>query len=630
MKELNKSLLRLTTTGSVDDGKSTLLGRLLYDTNSIFLDQYASISETSKRSGKEDVDLSLLLDGLASEREQGITIDVAYRYFSTAKRKFIVTDTPGHEQYTRNMVTGASNAELAIILIDARKGMQTQSKRHGYLLSLLQVPHMIVAINKMDLVDYSQEVYDEIVADYVEFSGKLDIHDISFIPISALKGDNVASRSEKMPWYQGETLLHVLENVHIVADKNMIDFRFPVQNVLRPDLNFRGFAGTVTSGTIRVGDEIAVLPSGKKTKVKEIVTYDGSLSEATNGRAIVLNLEDEIDISRGDMLVKPNNLPTITDHINAFIIWMDDEPLDQSTPYILKHTTSKVKAFVSKIHYTVNVNNGHRNKGVKSFSLNDTGRIELKTVKNIYCDSYRKNQGTGSFILIDPISMRTVASGMIQGPVTTLGEINDPVKTNKSSNIVWQKGGIEPKQYSMRNGHKPAVLWLTGFSGSGKSTIAETTAHRLFEKGHKVILLDGDNVRHGLCGDLNFSIESRTENIRRVSEVAKLFYNTGHIVICSFISPLKNDRLLGRELIEKGFFEVYVKCDIEECIKRDVKGLYAKAIAGEIPDFTGISSPYEAPENAEITIDTMSVSVEQSAEMLLEALEKDGIFTIDD
>lgn len=623
--ENEKSLLRFTTTGSVDDGKSTLLGRLLYETNSIFEDQYVSISNTSKRSGKDEVDLSLLLDGLAAEREQGITIDVAYRYFSTHKRKFIIADTPGHEQYTRNMVTGASTAELAIILIDARKGVLTQSKRHGFLLSLLQVPHLVVAVNKMDLVDYSESVYHEIVQDYQEFSEKLDIHDITYIPVSALVGDNIVTPSKNMPWFHGEPLLELLENVHVTADKNLVDFRFPIQYVIRPNLNFRGFAGTVISGAIRPGEDIAILPSGKASKIKEIVTFDGNLDEARNGDAVVLTLEDEIDISRGDMIIRPDNLPLATNHFDAHICWMDDKPMSHTENYILKTNTKSVKASIAKINYVIDVNTLHRKKEVTVFHLNDIGRVEIRAVQKLFFDPYNQNHGTGNFILIDPISNLTVAAGMIRGASKSIEDYQSEAEPLTSSNVVWQENGLALAQYVERNQHQPAILWFTGLSGSGKSTVAKSVAKHLFDQGCQVMTLDGDNVRHGLCGDLGFSLDDRSENIRRVSEVAKLFYQTGHIVICTFISPLQKDRQMARELIKDGFLEVEVKCDIEVCKKRDPKGLYAKALAGEIQDFTGISSPYETPENPEITIETDVLSIEDCVSTVLKTLENKQI-----
>jgi bifunctional enzyme CysN/CysC len=602
----NKSLLRFTTTGSVDDGKSTLIGRLLYETNCIFEDQYAAVEKTSNQRGNERVDLALLLDGLAAEREQGITIDVAYRYFTTDKRKFIIADTPGHEQYTRNMVTGASNSELAIILIDARHGVLTQSKRHGFLISLLQIPHLVVAVNKMDLVDYDEEVFNRIVQEYRDFSQKLDIHDITFIPVSALDGDNVTTRSEKMPWYDGHTLLHMLENVHVDADKNYVDFRFPVQNVSRPNLNFRGFAGTIVSGTIKVGEEIAALPSGRTSRIKSIVTYDGELEEAFAGQAVTLTLEDEIDISRGDMIVRSGNLPQVGNEFDATICWMDEEPMDRRGHYIIKHTTQKVKAFVNGINYKIDVNTLHR-QDAESFTLNEIGRVSLKTSQPLFFDNYKTNHGTGSFILIDPLNNRTVAAGMIRGKTRSVADVTPGkrAEAHRSSNVKWEEGLINQAAWEKRNGHKAAVLWFTGLSGSGKSTVARKVVSTLFEQGVQVAMLDGDNVRHGLCGDLEFSDRDRSENIRRVGEAAKLFYEQGNIVACTFISPFQEDRDFVRGILpEGGFVEVHIKCDIEVCKRRDPKGLYKKALAGEIKDFTGISSPYEEPVNAELVVET--------------------------
>ena len=602
----DKSLLRFTTSGSVDDGKSTLIGRLLYETNCIFEDQFAAVEKTSLVRGDDRVDLALLLDGLAAEREQGITIDVAYRYFTTAKRKFIIADTPGHEQYTRNMVTGASTSELAIILIDARHGVMTQSKRHGFLISLLQIPHLVVAVNKMDLVDYSEDIYNDIVRDYSEFSQKLDIHDITFIPISALDGDNVTTRSKKMPWYDGHTLLHILETVHVAADKNFVDFRFPVQNVIRPDLNFRGFAGTITSGAIRVGEEIAALPSGRTSRIKSIVTYDGGLDSAFAGQAVVLTLEDEIDVSRGDMMVRTGNLPHVTNEFEANLCWMDHDPMNRRTQYIIKHTTQKLNARVSDISYRIDVNTLHREE-TDRFELNEIGRVSIKTSRPIFFDNYRSNQGTGSFILIDPLTNRTVAAGMIRGLTRTVKDVTTPrhAESHRSTNVKWQAGAIQPGDWEARNGHKGAVLWCTGYSGSGKTTVAGKLVKTLFDDGCQVKMLDGDNVRHGLCGDLGFSDQDRTENIRRVGEAAKLFYEQGNIVVCTFISPFRDDRAFVRSILPEGAFtEVFVKCELDVCKRRDPRGLYKKAEAGEIKDFTGIDSPYEEPTDAEVVVET--------------------------
>lgn len=623
----NKSLLRFTTTGSVDDGKSTLIGRLLYETNCIFEDQYAAVAKVSESRGNERVDLALLLDGLAAEREQGITIDVAYRYFTTDKRKFIIADTPGHEQYTRNMVTGASNSELAIILIDARHGVLTQSKRHGFLISLLQIPHLVVAINKMDLVDYDEETYNRIVKEYRDFSQKLDIHDITFIPLSALEGDNVTTRSEKMPWYDGHTLLHMLENVHVAADKNYVDFRFPVQYVLRPNLDFRGFSGTITSGTIKPGEEVAALPSGKISKIKSIVTNEGNLDEAAAGQAVTLTLEDEIDISRGDMIVRKQNLPHVNNIFDANICWMDEDKMNRRGHYILKHTTQKVKAFVNQIQYKIDVNTLHREK-TDTFELNEIGRVSIKTSQPLFFDNYQKNRGTGSFILIDPVTNRTVAAGMIRGLTQDVSDVTSSkhAEAHRSTNVEWEEGLISRDAWEKRNGHKGAVLWFSGFSGSGKSTVAKKLAGTLFDEGCQVQMLDGDNVRHGLCGDLGFSDYDRSENIRRIGETAKLFFEQGNIVACTFISPFKEDRDFARSILPEGsFFEVHVKCDLEVCKRRDPKGLYKKAEAGEIKDFTGISSPYEEPVHPEVVVETDIESVDTMVGRLMDKLREAGI-----
>ncbi|MFN2371619.1 MAG: sulfate adenylyltransferase subunit CysN [Candidatus Krumholzibacteriia bacterium] len=623
----HKSLLRFTTSGSVDDGKSTLIGRLLYETNCIFEDQYAAVAKTSQRRGDERVDLALLLDGLAAEREQGITIDVAYRYFTTAKRKFIIADTPGHEQYTRNMVTGASTADLAIILIDARHGVMTQSKRHGFLISLLQIPHLVVAVNKMDLVGWDRGVYDAIVRDYGEFSQKLDIHDITFIPISALEGDNVTTRSANTPWYDGQTLLHILENVHVAADRNLVDFRFPVQTVVRPDLDFRGFAGTVVSGTVSVGEEVAALPSGRGSRVARIVTWDGDLETAVAGQAVTLVLEDEIDVSRGDMLVRRNNLPHVANEFDAMLCWMDEERMDPRTAYVLKQTTHKVKAHVREVAYRIDVNTLHRESS-DGFGLNEIGRVSLKTSQPLYFDSYRRNRGTGSFILIDPLSNRTVAAGMIRGRSRTLDEVTRSRRAapQRSTNVSWEAGAIAGADWEARNGHKGAVVWCTGYSGAGKSTVARELVRRLFDEGRQVMMLDGDNVRHGLCGDLGFSDHDRSENIRRVGEAAKLFWQQGNIVVCTFISPFRADRDFVRSLLPEGaFHEVHVKCDLGVCRRRDPKGLYAKAEAGEIRDFTGIDSPYEEPEAPEVVVETDLETVEQVVQRIHLYLADEGI-----
>lgn len=634
MTSKGKTLLRFTTTGSVDDGKSTLIGRLLYETRSIYEDQYAAVVTTSKRMGHDKVDLALLLDGLSAEREQGITIDVAYRYFETPARKFIIADTPGHIQYTRNMVTGASTADLAVILIDARNGILTQSKRHGFIVSLLQIPHLIVAVNKMDLVEYSEEVYNGIVEQYRAFSEKLDIHDVIFIPVSALAGDNVVEKSARMPWYEGATLLHYLENLHVSADRNLIDFRFPVQYVIRPHLDFRGYAGEITSGTISPGEEIVVLPSGKSSRVKTISTYDGELAEAFAPQSVVLTLHDEIDISRGNMIVRKDNLPLVGTHLEASICWMDERALSKTTSYILKHTTRSVRAFVTRILYKIDVNTLHRERGVETFLLNEIGRVEIRLASPIFFDPYKVNHGTGSFILIDPLTNNTAAAGMIRGSVRKVDELvesaeADIVKQRKSPNTTWSVWNIPRERREERYGHIGVVLWLTGYSGSGKSTIARDLEKELFDAGFHTMLLDGDSLRQGLCGDLGFSDRDRTENIRRAGEVARLFFESGNIVICAFISPFEKDRAFVRSLFPDGrFLEVYVKCDLEVCKRRDPNGLYRKTVTGEIKEFTGISSPYETPRHPEIILETDLQSVKESVVHIIDRLKLAAIIPL--
>jgi bifunctional enzyme CysN/CysC len=633
MKRPEKSLLRFTTTGSVDDGKSTLIGRLLFETKSIFEDQYDAIKKTSMKKGYRDVDLALLLDGLSAEREQGITIDVAYRYFETPVRKFIIADTPGHTQYTRNMVTGASTADCAIILIDARNGVLTQSKRHGFIASLLQISHMIVAVNKMDLVDYSEDVYTRIISEYQQFSEKLEIHDIVFIPVSALKGDNIVERSSNMPWYEGASLLHYLENLHVSADRNLVDFRFPVQYVIRPNLDFRGFAGRIASGTISPGEEVIVLPSGKSTTIKAIKMYDSELDEAFAPQSVVLVMHDEIDISRGDMIVRKNNLPQVSNCFEAVICWMDEQAMVVGTTYILKHTTNTIKARIASILYKIDVNTLHR-ETADTLMLNEIGRVSIIAVSPIFFDAYKSNHNTGSFILIDPLTNHTVAGGMIRGVARTIDDICEKDKTETiiqrvSPHTVWSGWNIPREQRELRNGHSAAVLWLTGYSGAGKSTIAKTLENRLYKKiGCHTVLLDGDNIRHGLCGDLGFSESDRSENIRRVGETSKLFFEFGNIVICTFISPFEKDRKFVRSLFPPDrFFEIYVKCDLDICMRRDPNGLYRKSLNGTINNFTGISSPYEEPTNPEIIAETAIFSPEDIVDSILKKLNESEIIS---
>jgi bifunctional enzyme CysN/CysC len=609
-----QTLLRFVTCGSVDDGKSSLIGRLLFETQSIFEDQYEAIKSTSHKKGHQEVDLSLLLDGLAAEREQAITIDVAYRYFKTDQRRFIIADCPGHEQYTRNMVTGASNSDAAVVLIDARKGVLTQSKRHSFIVSLLRIPHLIVAINKMDLVDYSEEVFRRIVEEYTDFSRKLDIHDVTFIPVSALKGDNVCSQSEAMAWYKGNTLLRQLETMYTGSDNNLIDFRFPVQMVTRPHLDFRGYAGRVASGVIRQGEEVIALPSGKKSKIKQIVTFNGEMPEASADASVVLTLEDEIDLSRGDMLARPHNLPKISDEFEAIICWMNDCGLEEKKTYLLKHTSRIIKAHISEIRYRIDMDTLHRGDASR-LGLNDIGRVCIQAAQPLFVDSYQRNRRTGAFILIDPDTNATVAAGMISDTSVFLDPTADAISTftrKASPNTQVGQFGITREEREARRNHRAIVLWLTGFSGSGKTTLGRGIERELFERGIITAMLDGDHLRQGLCGDLGFSPEDRNENIRRVGETARLFFEHGCVVLCTFISPMRAQRDFVRSLVEPGrFIEVFVRCDLETCMRRDVKGLYKKANAKEITQFSGITADYEEPANPEIIVDTDKKSAQQ-------------------
>jgi len=620
-------LLRFTTAGSVDDGKSTLIGRLLYDSKAIFDDQMEHIREVSDRRG-EEVNLALLTDGLRAEREQNITIDVAYRYFATPRRKFIIADTPGHIQYTRNMVTGASTAELAIVLIDARNGVLTQSKRHGFIASLLGIPHIVVAVNKMDLVGWSQSAFEAIEREYAEFGEKLGVPDMKYIPISALYGDNVVDRSENMPWYDGGTLLRHLEHVSIQGHQNLVDLRFPVQCVIRSDQDFRGFAGRVASGAIRPGDDIIVLPSGRATKIQSIESFGSTLDEARAGYSVVVTTQDEVDISRGDMLVRPLNLPTIGQELDAMICWMAEEPLVAGRELWLRQTTREVKVTVERIVHRIDVDTLHR-ENVPELGLNDIARVFLTALKPLFFDPYTLNRETGSFVLVDPHTNNTVAGGMIRSRVREIVEqppADGEVERFVSPNVVWEEPEVGLASREAANGHRAAVVWLTGLSGSGKTTIARLVERLLFDQGCQVVRLDGDQVRHGLNGDLGFSPADRTENIRRIAEVAALCFRQGSIVLCSFVSPYTKGRDFARGLVPAGrFLETWVSTPLEECERRDTKGLYAKARSGEIPSFTGISAPYEPPANPELTLDTTDLDASAAAREVVAALRAAGI-----
>jgi len=626
-----KDLLRFLTCGSVDDGKSTLIGRLLYDSHMIYEDQLEKIAKDSKVYGTtdEDFDPALLTDGLKAEREQGITIDVAYRYFSTDKRKFIIADCPGHEQYTRNMATGASNCNLAVILIDARHGVITQTKRHSFICSLLGIKHVIVAVNKMDLVDWSEERYEQIKDEYNAFVARLNFADIHFIPMSALKGDNVVEHSEHLTWYDGPTFLHHLESVNISTDRNLIDMRFPVQYVLRPNLDFRGFSGTMASGVLRVGDEVASLPSRQQSKIKAIYGPDGEIEEAFTPQAITVTLEDEIDVSRGNMLVPVKNIPHIGNEFEAMVVWMHEDAAQSGKSYLVKHTSSMIPGVLSDIRYKVDVNTMKRDKNVEAgesvtaLELNEIGRCHITLHRPIAFDSYERNRATGAFIIVDRLTNVTVGAGMIVDRIVSRpGHKKGPV----SQNIVKSESLVSAEDRQKLLGQKGATVWLTGLSGSGKSTIAQQLEKELTEQGHLCYILDGDNVRHGLNRDLGFSMEDRKENIRRIAEVAALMNDAGVIVITSFISPYISDRAAAREVIgDESFIEVFIDTPIEVCEQRDPKGLYKKARSGEIQQFTGVSDPYEAPQDAELTLSTEALNPSQSARMVIGDLKSRGI-----
>jgi bifunctional enzyme CysN/CysC len=629
--ERTVDLLRFTTAGSVDDGKSTLIGRLLYDTKSIFEDQLEAVEEASRRRGEEHVNLALVTDGLRAEREQDITIDVAYRHFATPKRRFIIADTPGHIQYTRNMVTGASTAELAIVLVDARNGVTTQSRRHGFIASLLGIPHILVAVNKMDLVGWSEDAYEAIRGELARFAQKLGVEDLTFIPISALLGDNVVDKSARMPWYAGSTLLHHLEHVNVGASRNLVDFRFPVQLVIRPHQDYRGYAGRVASGSIRPGEEVLALPSRRRTRIRSVDTAAGALPEAAAGDAVALTLEDELDVSRGDMLVRPLNLPSVGRELDATLCWTSETPMKPGTRYWLRHTTREVRAFISRVVYRIDMDTLHREK-VDGFALNDIGRVHLTTTAPLFFDRYELNRETGSFILVDPHTNDTVAAGMIRGAVRSEEDLpaaeteQARLERRTSPDVAWHDWNIPLAEREERNRHAGAVLWFTGLPASGKSTVARAVERRLFEDGRQTMLLDGDQVRHGLSGDLGFGPDDRRENIRRAGEVAALFFRQGCITLCTFVSPFREDRERARGLVSEGrFLEVFVDTPLEECERRDPRGLYARARSGEIAHMTGISSPYEAPEHPEIRVTTVGRSMASIVDEIVEALRVRGI-----
>jgi bifunctional enzyme CysN/CysC len=610
-----KDLLRFLTCGSVDDGKSTLIGRLLHDSKLIFEDQLAALAADSKRHGTtaDGIDFALLVDGLEAEREQGITIDVAYRYFTTPRRSFIVADTPGHEQYTRNMATGASNAELAVILIDARKGVLVQTRRHTLICSLLKIRHLVLAVNKIDLVGYQKEVFDRIVADYTAFAGQLGFRGVVPIPISARFGDNVTAVSDNTPWYGGPSLLDHLETVEIECERAPRPFRFPVQWVNCHSPDFRGYAGTVVSGTIKPGDPVVVAGSGRSARIKELLTYEGTLASAQTGDAVTLTLTDDVDVARGDLLANPHARPEVSDQFAAHLIWMSDEPLLPGRSYLARIGTKTTPITITAIKYKIAVNT-REHLAASTLSLNDIAFCNLATDTPVAFDPYGQDRRTGSFIVIDRFTNQTVGAGMIAFGL------------RRGTNIPWQPLLIGRAERAALKHQRPAIVWLTGLSGAGKSTIANLIEQRLHSAGHHTMLLDGDNVRHGLNRDLGFTEGERVENIRRVGEVAKLMTEAGLIVLCAFISPYRAERVMVRRLVPDGdFIEVFVDTPIEECMRRDPKGLYAKAKAGGIKNFTGIDAPYEPPDAPEIHLPTADAAPQQLAEQVVTALAERGI-----
>lgn len=610
-----KTLLRFLTCGSVDDGKSTLIGRLLYDTRLIFEDQLATLKSDSRKFGTtdDDFDFALLVDGLEAEREQGITIDVAYRFFSTPRRKFIVADTPGHAQYTRNMATGASTADLAIVLVDARQGILTQTRRHSFIASLLGIKHIVLAVNKIDLVDFSQSSFDQIVADYMAFAEELNFASIQAIPISARFGDNVSSISPRTGWYAGPYLLEHLEAIRLDGEVAAKPFRFPVQYVSRPDADFRGFAGTIASGSIAPGDTVIVAKSGKQSRVKRIVSYNGDLQQAYEGQAVTLVLEDEVEVSRGNMLVNADERPEVADRFSAHIVWFGEEPLQLGRSYLLRTETDQTPVLIGEIEYRTDVNTFERAKP-SQLGLNEVGFCQIQAVEQIAFDPYRINRSTGAFVLIDRLTNATVAAGMIEQAL------------RQSTNIHRQSFELDKTARAAQKFQKPAVLWFTGLSASGKSTIANRLEQRLHALGKHTYLLDGDNIRHGLNSDLGFSNADRSENIRRVGEIARLMADAGLITLVSFISPFRAQRDRVRTLLPEGeFIEIFVDTPLEDCIARDPKGLYAKALRGEISDFTGLDSPYEAPETPELHLSTVGQTIDEMVEKIEKYLAERGI-----
>jgi bifunctional enzyme CysN/CysC len=631
LSERPADLLRFATAGSVDDGKSTLIGRLLYDSKQVLTDQLEHVEQTSQRMGHDFLDLSLLTDGLRAEREQGITIDVAYRYFATPQRRFIIADTPGHEQYTRNMVTGASTADLAIVLIDARKGVIAQSKRHAFISSLLAIPHIVVCVNKMDLVDYDETVFDTIVEEFNDFAARLEMPDVTFIPISALNGDNVVERSEKMPWYEGPPLLYHLEHVHIASDRNLIDVRFPVQWVIRPPASsvadYRAYAGQVAGGVMRPGDDVVVLPSGQRSTIASIDTFDGAVEEAFPPMSVALRLADDIDVGRGSTIVRTQNQPTVANRFEALLCWMSERPLDRRRRYLVKHTARTAMVGGLDVRYRIDVESLHRDESAHTLELNDLGRVRLELSSPLVFDSYRRNRTTGSLIVIDEATNETVAAGVI---LDTEVEDLPESKSERSPNVLWQGTRVTRERRWSSLGHPGATLWFTGLPGAGKSTMAAAVEERLIGAGQPAFLLDGDNLRHGLNGDLGFDETARRENVRRTSHVARLLAESGTIALVSLVSPYRADREAAASLHaadELEFLEIFVNAPLELCEQRDPKGLYARARAGELDGLTGVGAPYEAPADPDLVLGTLDETVERGVERVFELLASRGLLS---
>jgi bifunctional enzyme CysN/CysC len=628
-------LLRIATAGSVDDGKSTLIGRLLYDSKAILVDQLEHVMQTSEQRGDGYVNLALLTDGLRAEREQGITIDVAYRYFQTARRKFIIADTPGHEQYTRNMVTGASTADLAIVLVDARKGVVAQSKRHAFISSLLGIPHVVVCVNKMDLVNFDEAAFDAVVDEFDAFAARLELPDVTFIPISALLGDNVVERSEAMPWYQGPPLLYHLEHVHIASDRNLIDVRFPVQWVIRPPAtelaDYRAYAGQLAGGIIRQGDEVVVLPSGQRTTVAGIDTYEGPIEEAFPPMSVALRLSDDIDVGRGSTIVRPQNQPTVSSRFECLMCWMSEQPLSPQRRYLVKHTTRTAMVGKVDVRYRIDVETLRRDATATTLELNDLARVQMELSTPLVFDSYRRNRVTGSLIVIDEATNDTVAAGVILDT-----EVEEPAaaetKSERSPNVRWQGTRMTRERRWQSLGHGGATLWFTGLPGAGKSTVAAAVEERLLQAGQPAFLLDGDNLRHGLNGDLGFDELARTENVRRTAHVARLLAESGTIALVSLVSPYAADRQAAAALHaadDLGFFEIFVDAPLELCEQRDPKGLYARARSGELAGLTGVGAPYEAPAEPDLVLGSFQETVEEEVERVMALLAARGLISLE-